>query len=60
MIAIYKIVPHPFTVLKGEITCSFHPTFGREVYFAPYGYIGTPLNKSAVDSLILMKLYKSG
>lgn len=54
MIANYKIAPHPFTVLKGEITCSFHPNFGHE------GYIGTPLNKSAVDSLISMKLYESG
>ena len=48
--------PYPFTVPKGEISCGFHPEFGREVYFEPVGYtnesnIGTPLNKAAVDSL---------
>lgn len=48
--------PYPFTVAEGEISCGFHPEFGREVYFEPVGYtdesnIGTPLNKSAVDSL---------
>lgn len=47
--------PYPFTA-AGEISCGFHPEFGREVYFEPEGYIdesniGTPLNKSAVDSL---------
>lgn len=48
--------PYPFTVAEGEISCGSHPAFGREVYFQPKGYtdesyIGTPLNKSAVDSL---------
>lgn len=48
--------PYPFTVPEGEISCGFHPEFGREVYFEPVGYtdesnIGTPLNKAAVDSL---------
>ncbi len=48
--------PYPFTVPEGEIMCGFHPAFGREVYFQPEGYtdesyIGTPLNKSAVNSL---------
>ncbi len=48
--------PYPFTVPEGEITCGFHPDFGREVYFQPEGYtdesyISIPLNKSAVDSL---------
>ena len=48
--------PYPFTVLEGEITCGSHPVFGHEVYFEPKGYtdesyIGTPLNKSAVDAL---------
>ena len=48
--------PYPFTVPEGEISCGFHPAFGREVYFEPVGYtdesnIGTPLNKAAVDSL---------
>ncbi len=48
--------PYPFTVPEGEISCGSHPAFGREVYFEPKGYtdesyIGTPLNKSAVDSL---------
>lgn len=48
--------PYPFTVPYGEISCTYHPNFEREVYFEPKGftdesYIGTPLNKSAVDSL---------
>lgn len=48
--------PYPFTA-AGEISCGSHPEFGREVYFEPKGYtdesyIGTPLNKSAVDSLM--------
>ncbi len=48
--------PYPFTVASGEISCGSHPKFGREVYFEPKGftdesYIGTPLNKSASDSL---------
>lgn len=48
--------PYPFTVPYGEISCGSHPKFGREVYFEPKGftdesYIGTPLNKSAVDAL---------
>lgn len=48
--------PYPFTVAYGEISCGYHPNFGREVYFSPKGFtdeshIGTPLNKSAVDSL---------
>ncbi len=48
--------PYPFTMPEGEITCGFHPDFGREVYFVPKGYtnesyIGTPLNKLAVDGL---------
>ena len=48
--------PYPFTVPYGEISCTSHPKFGREVYFAPEGftdesYIGTPLNKSSVDAL---------
>ena len=48
--------PYPFTVPEGEISCGSHPDFGREVYFEPKGYtdesnIGTPINKSAVDSL---------
>lgn len=52
---------YPFTVAYGEISCGFHPAFGREVYFAPEGftdesYIGTPLNKSAVDGLQLGRL----
>ena len=50
--------PYPFTVPEGEIGCASNPTFGREVYFHPKGYtdesyIGTPLNKSAVDGLKL-------
>ena len=48
--------PYPFTVAYGEISCGFHPAFGREVYFAPEGftdesYIGTPLNQAAVNAL---------
>ncbi len=48
--------PYPFTVPEGEISCGSNPIFGREVYFEPKGYtdesyIGTPLNKSAVDAL---------
>ena len=48
--------PYPFTVPEGEISCGAHPASGREVYFEPKGYttefyIGTPLNKSAVDGL---------
>lgn len=48
--------PYPFTIAYGEISCTFHPRFGREVYFMPKGftdesYIGTPLNKSASESL---------
>lgn len=48
--------PYPFTVPYGEISCGYHPKFGREVYFAPKGftdesYIGTPLNKAATSSL---------
>ena len=48
--------PYPFTVPYGEISCSYYPNFGREVYFAPKGfthesYIGTPLNQSASNSL---------
>ena len=47
---------YPFTVPDGEISCNFHPAFGREVYFQPKGYtdesnIGMPLNKAAIDSL---------
>ena len=53
--------PYPFTVAEGEITCASNPAFGREVYFHPKGYtdesyIGTPLNKSAVDGLKLSRL----
>ena len=48
--------PYPFTVPYGEISCSYHPNFGREVYFTPKGftdesYIGTPLNRAASNSL---------
>ena len=48
--------PYPFTVAYGEISCTSHPSFGREVYFAPDGftdesYVGIPLNKAAVNSL---------
>jgi hypothetical protein len=51
-----QIKPYPFTVASGEISCGFHPSFGREVYFEPKGfigesYIGTPLNKAAAESL---------
>jgi len=51
-------IPYPFTVPEGEIACASNPAFGREVYFNPKGYtdeyyIGTPLNKSAVDGLKL-------
>lgn len=43
---------YPFTASSGEISCSYHPAFGRKVYFMPNGftdesYIGTPLNKAA-------------
>ena len=53
--------PYPFTVPEGEIGCASNPAFGREVYFHPKGYtdesyIGTPLNKSAVDGLKLSRL----
>lgn len=53
--------PYPFTVPEGEIGCASNPAFGREVYFNPKGYtdesyIGTPLNKSAVDGLKLGRL----
>ena len=48
--------PYPFTVPEGEISCGSHPAFGREVIFEPKGYtdesyVGTPLNKSAVEGL---------
>ena len=50
--------PYPFTVPEGEIGCASNPAFGREVYFHPNGYtdesyIGTPLNKAAVDGVKL-------
>ena len=50
--------PYPFTVAEGEIACASNPAFGREVYFNPNGYtdesyIGTPLNKAAVDGVNL-------
>ena len=53
--------PYPFTVPKGEIGCASNPAFGREVYFHPKGYtdesyIGTPLNKSAIEGLKLNRL----
>ena len=53
--------PYPFTVAEGEIACASNPAFGREVFFHPNGYtdesyIGTPLNKSAVDGLKLNRL----
>ena len=53
--------PYPFTVPEGEIGCASNPAFGREVYFHPKGYtdesyIGTPLNRSAVDGLKLNRL----
>ncbi|WP_082787301.1 hypothetical protein [Psychrobacter sp. P11G5] len=52
---------YPFTMPKGEIACASNPAFGREVYFHPKdytdeSYIGTPLNKSAVDGLQLGRL----
>lgn len=48
---------YPFTVSEGEISCVSSASFGREVYFEPKGYtdesyIGTPLNESAVNSLV--------
>lgn len=48
--------PYPFIVPEGEISCGSLPAFGREVVFAPKGYtdepfVGTPLNKSAVEGL---------
>ena len=48
--------PYPFAVPEGEISCGSHPAFDREVVFAPKGYtdesyVGTPLNKSAVEGL---------
>ncbi len=51
--------PYPFTVPEGEIGCASNLTFGREVYFNPKGdesYIGTPLNKAAIDGLKLNRL----
>ena len=50
--------PYPFTVPEGEIACASNPAFGREVFFHPNGYtdesyIGTPLNKAAVDGVKL-------
>ena len=53
--------PYPFTVPEGEIGCASNPAFGREVFFNPKGYtdesyVGTPLNKSAVDGLKLGRL----
>ena len=50
--------PYPFTVPEGEIGCASNLAFGREVYFNPKGYtdesyVGTPLNKSAVDGVKL-------
>ena len=53
--------PYTFTMPEGEIACASNPAFGREVYFHPKGYtdesyIGTPLNKSAVDGLQLGRL----
>ena len=53
--------PYLFTMPEGEIACASNPAFGREVYFHPKGYtdesyIGTPLNKSAVDGLQLGRL----
>jgi len=52
---------YPFTVPEGEIGCASNPAFGREVFFNPKGYtdesyVGTPLNKSAVDGLKLGRL----
>ena len=51
-----NMTPYPFTVSEGEISCGYLPEFSREVYFNPEGYtdesyIGTPLNKSAVNIL---------
>ena len=53
--------PYPFMVPEGEIGCASNPAFGREVYLHPKdytdeSYIGTPLNKSAVDGLKLNRL----
>ena len=53
--------PYPFTVASGEISCGSHPKFGRTVYFESKGftdesYVGTPLNKSAVNSMKLGRL----
>lgn len=50
------MTPYPFTVSKGEISCVSNPGFSRVVYFeaeryTDESYIGTPLNKSAVDAL---------
>lgn len=50
--------PYPFTVPEGEIGCASNLAFGREVYFNPKGYtdesyVGTPLNKSAVEGVKL-------
>lgn len=47
--------PYPFTS-SGEVSCVNDPTFGRGVYFEPVSYtdesyIGTPLNKAAIDIL---------
>jgi len=57
----YYTTPYPFTVPEGEIACASNPSFGREVFFNPKGYtdesyVGTPLNKSAVDGLKLGRL----
>ena len=53
--------PYPFTMPEGEILCASNPSFGREVFFHPKGYtdesyVGTPLNKAAVDGLKLSRL----
>ena len=53
--------PYPFTVPYGEISCSTHPTLGREVWFSPKGYtdekyIPTPLNQVATSSLEKSKM----
>ena len=53
--------PYPFTVAEGEIGCASNPAFGREVFFNPNSYtdesyIGTPINKAAVDGLKLSRL----
>ena len=55
------MTPYFFTVPEGDIGCASNPAFGREVYFHPKGYtdesyIGTPLNKAAVDGLKLSHL----